>query len=378
AFERFHRKTVRSLKDDEGWVHEAEGEIQTLIISYFIDIFQSSRPDIHAIDECLATLVPRVSDDMNAMLTRPFSPEEVKQALNQMHPLKSSGPDGMSPIFFQKFWHIVGSDTASCVLCFLNEGVLDPALNHTHIVLLPKCACLERVTDFRPISFCNVVHKIASKAIANRLKPLLGSIISESQFAFVPGRLTTDNVLVAHELNFYLTHNYWGSSGHISLKLDINKAYDHVGWIFLERVLVRLGSHATFVKLIMHCVSSAFFILVEWRHLVVYFSRRSGLEISKAVLQTLEEASGFKMNIGKSVVVFSKNTLAHVPSELAMILGVPMVPKHDKYLELPSIVEQSKRTVFDSIKDRIWRKMQCWSTKKLSQAGRMVMIKSVL
>ncbi|KAL0449514.1 UNVERIFIED_CONTAM: hypothetical protein Slati_1507800 [Sesamum latifolium] len=147
---------------------------------------------------------------------------------------------------------------ASCVLLF-------PTLYHTHIVLLSKCDCPERVTDFRPISLCNVIYKIASKAIANRLKPFLGSIISESQSAFVLGCLITDNVLVAHELNFYLAHKYWGSSDHILLKLDISKAYDRVEWLFLERMLVRLDFHAKFVHfnhaMFLICV---LFVLVDW------------------------------------------------------------------------------------------------------------------
>ncbi|KAL0461166.1 UNVERIFIED_CONTAM: hypothetical protein Slati_0004200 [Sesamum latifolium] len=68
----------------------------------------------------------------------------------------------------------------------------------------------------------------------------------------------------------------------------------------------------------------------------------------------------------------------HVQTELALIIGVPKMAKHDKYLGLPSVVGKSKQAAFDSIRDRIWRKLQCWSAKKLSQAGRVVMIKSVL
>ncbi|KAL0448092.1 UNVERIFIED_CONTAM: hypothetical protein Slati_1937100 [Sesamum latifolium] len=112
--------------------------------------------------------------------------------------------------------------------------------------------------------------------------------------------------------------------------------------------------------------------------LVFYQATREAVLCIKAVLQILEEVSGLKMNMGKSVVVFRKNNLVQVRSELALILGVPVVPKHAKYLGLPSIVGQSNRAVIDSIKDRIWRKMPCWLAKKLSQVSRVVMIKSVL
>ncbi|KAL0292085.1 UNVERIFIED_CONTAM: hypothetical protein Scaly_2605800 [Sesamum calycinum] len=118
-----------------------------------------------------------------------------------MAPLKSPGPDGMPPIFYQKFWHVVKSDVISCVLNFLNSRILPMGFNETHIVLIPKCKQPQSLSQYRPISLCNVAYKIASKSIANRLKPWLDRIISPAQSAFVPGRLITDNVLLAFETN---------------------------------------------------------------------------------------------------------------------------------------------------------------------------------
>ncbi|KAL0458069.1 UNVERIFIED_CONTAM: putative mitochondrial protein [Sesamum latifolium] len=96
----------------------------------------------------------------------------------------------------------------------------------------------------------------ASKSIANRIKPFLNSPIPPSQSAFVPGRLIIDNVLIAYELNHFLAHKHWGKVGHVSLKLDVSKAYDTLDWFFLESVLSRIGFHHKVVSLIMLCVKS--------------------------------------------------------------------------------------------------------------------------
>ncbi|KAL0367498.1 UNVERIFIED_CONTAM: hypothetical protein Sradi_3639900 [Sesamum radiatum] len=207
----------------------------------------------------LGRLGCRVTAAMNEELLKPFTSEEVLHALKQMHPLKSPDPDCMSPIFYHKYWSIVGLDVCSFILDFLNGGPLNPLVNFTHIVLIPKCPNPSDMSHFRPISLCNVLYKLASKTIANRLKPLLDTMISPSQFAFVPSRLITDNVLVAYELNHFFKHKKRGKKGYVSLKLDVSKAYDRVEWSFLERVLGRLGFNHHFVSLIMSCVSSVSF-----------------------------------------------------------------------------------------------------------------------
>ena len=136
---------------------------------------------------------------MNNVLTREFTSPEVKTALNQMYPLKSPGPDGMPPLFFPHFWPTIGNVVTKTVLDFLNLGIYPPNFNDTHIVLIPKVKELKRITDYCPISLCNVMYKLASKAIANRLKKVIPSTISDTQNAFIHGRLITDNVLVAFE-----------------------------------------------------------------------------------------------------------------------------------------------------------------------------------
>lgn len=129
---------------------------------------------------------------------------EVKSALFSMHPEKSLGPDGMTPGFYQKWWHIVKNDVVSNVRRFFNTGVLDDQLKGTNIALIPNNPNPLLMTDIQPISLCNVVYKIISKVMANRWRTIIDSIISETQSAFIPGRLITDNIMVAFEVMHYM------------------------------------------------------------------------------------------------------------------------------------------------------------------------------
>jgi hypothetical protein len=193
-------------------------------------------------EECLGATERRVTDEMNQGLLRVFTMEEIGVALNQMPPLKAPGPDGFSACFYQKNWAVMGEEVCGVILNFLNSGIMNKDLNSTYIALIPKVPNPSRVSEFRPISLCNVLYKIISKVLANRLKTVLPDIISYNQSAFIPGRLITDNILVAYETLHSMQTRLWGKEGYMALKLDMSKAYDRVEWGFLEAVMGRLGS----------------------------------------------------------------------------------------------------------------------------------------
>lgn len=201
----------------------------------------------------IPTLLTQVQNDA---LMAPVSKDEVRRAVFDINPSKCTGPDGMSGHFFQQFWETGGDVITSMVHRFFATGVMEEGINNTNICLIPKVLTANRMSEYRPISLCNVAYKIVSKLMAKRLKRVLPSVISETQAAFVEGRLISDNVLVAHELLHALSSDNKCSSEFSAIKTDISKAYDRVEWSFLDRAMKVLGFSESWRGLIMSSVSS--------------------------------------------------------------------------------------------------------------------------
>ena len=164
------------MKDEDGVWREDKAEVAGLIMQHFDNIFRTSLPE--NIEETVAHVPNLISQEVNDTLTSEFTAREVELALKQMAPLKASGPDGMPPLFFQKYWKVVGPEVTQGVLSCFNSGHILHAINHTFITFIPKVKTPAKITEFRPISLCNVIYKLISKVIANRLKGILPSIIS--------------------------------------------------------------------------------------------------------------------------------------------------------------------------------------------------------
>ena len=139
---------------------------------------------------------------------------------------------------------------SAAVIDILNGRPLPNSLNHTHVALIPKVKNPKSVTDFRPISLCNVLYKSVTTVIANHLKALLPEIISDVQSAFVKGRLISDNILITDEVFLHM-HYHSGANGDMAIKLDMRKAFDRVEWSYLRQAMLRLGFCPTWVETVM-------------------------------------------------------------------------------------------------------------------------------
>lgn len=205
----------------------------------------------------------QVSARQNEELIKQITRDEVKHVAFSMHPDKSPGIDGLNPCFFQTYWHVVGDDVVRCCQNFMATGELPYDVNKTIVCLIPKTKQPQKMTDLRPISLCNVLIRIVSKVMANRLKECLPLLISDKQSAFVEGRLLTDNALVAFELNHYIRRKRQGANGVVGFKIDVSKAYDRLEWHFLESMMVKFGFSEIWRERVMACITTVKYSFIK-------------------------------------------------------------------------------------------------------------------
>jgi len=341
----------------------------------------------------------------------------------KMPPLKSPGPDGFPACFYQHNWGTVHHEVCAAILHFLNSGSMDARINTTHIALIPKVASPSSVTEFRPISLCNVIYKLLSKVLANRLKTVLPEVISCFQSAFMQGHLITDNFLAAYETLHSMQTRMWSKTGFMGVKLDMSKAYDRVEWDFLEAAMGKLGFADRWINLVMTCVrtvtykvvvngnpvglikpsrgirqgdpiSPYLFILcaealsnllikAEKRGVIfgvptsprgsrlshlffaddsLLFCKANSVEWRQLlrILGTYEAGSGQKLNLHKTSIFFSRNTSVERRQEILQQSGLQETQRLDTYLGLPSFVGKSRKQTFSYIIEKVSQKLDNW------------------
>ena len=138
---------------------------------------------------------------------------------------KAPGLDGFTVAFWQNCWEIVKEDVLDMFKEFYDQNSFIKSLNHTFLVLIPKKGGAEDLGDYRPISLLGGLYKLLAKVLANRLKKIIGKVISPDQNAFIKGKQILDGSLIANEVI-----DSWQKRGEKGLicKLDIEKAYDSI------------------------------------------------------------------------------------------------------------------------------------------------------
>ncbi|CAN0841413.1 Transposon TX1 uncharacterized 149 kDa protein [Linum grandiflorum] len=431
------KKVMKGILDATGTWKENIDDMARVVQSYFLDLFRGDECEWQEVVGCVER---RVTEADNRLLLAPFTDEEIREAMFSMNPDKAPGPDGFNPGFYQKFWHLVGSHVTSSCKEWMMKGELPQFVQNTTIVLLPKGDRPQTMKEWRPISLCNVLYRLVAKVLANRLRRVMPALVAEEQAAFVRGRSIVDNILIAFETLHSMKLRRRAKHGEVAIKIDISKAYDRVDWRYLEEILKKLGFEARWVRLMMMCVKSVeyrvavndvmvgpinperglrqgcplspfLFVLcteglsalmqrekeeerihgsrVSRRapavsHLLFaddsfFFCRAEIPEVRrlKEIFQLYEKASGQSINYLKSGIYFSPNTNAMLQDGIRYIMGIQASLDTGRYLGMPSMVGRNKKAVFNYLKERVWKRIQSWRGKPLSNGGKEILIKAV-
>ncbi|XP_026385175.1 uncharacterized protein LOC113280813 [Papaver somniferum] len=247
------RNSIVMLKDDRVECINSDKMIENHTVNHFNSLFNSSASYI--CDSELSNLFhPIISLD----LCKDVSVNETVSAVKQLGALKDPGPDGLQGIFYTKYWNHVGPSVIDLIRSFFHSGVIDDRLNKTFIALIPKTNNPTTIKEYKPISLCNFSMKIITKIITKRLRPLLNKIFSYNQHAFIPARSLFDSAILCNEI-IHSFKTKKGKEGWMTLKLDLDKAYDMISWDFIGKLLKCNGFDQKFINWVMKCISTVSF-----------------------------------------------------------------------------------------------------------------------
>ena len=421
----------RVVKDEEEKKAEAE--------RYFRDFLQLVPSDFEgsSVENLQDLLQFRCSERDGRMLTREVTGEEIKKVLFSMPKDKSPGPDGYTAEFYKSTWEFIGKDFVMAIQSFFAKGFLPKGVNSTILALIPKKKGAREMKDYRPISCCNVLYKVISKIIANRLKQILPQFIAGNQSAFVQDRLLIENLMLATEL--VKDYHKDSISTRCAIKIDISKAFDSVQWSFLNKTLIALNFPPTFIHWIMLCVTTASFSVQVNGDLAGFFRSSRGLRqgcslspylfvismdvLSKmldkaaasrkfgyhpncrslglthlsfaddlmvlsdgnvrsvegiiAVFDEFAKCSGLKISMEKSTLYLagsSPSSIQQIAAAYPFAIGNLPV----RYLGLPLVTKRLSTLDYAPLLEQIKKRINSWTARYLSFAGRLNLISSVL
>lgn len=430
---------IRYLRDSNDVKVDDPVLLKSMLISYYQGILGEEVNPVSSVSvqEIQSLMSYRCPEGLHSQLSAIPSVEEITEVALKMPKNKAPGPDGFSIEFFIEAWDIVGSDLVEAVRDFFITGSLPVKFNATAITLIPKVQGADSLRQFRPVSCCSTVYKIIARIIKRRLKLFIGDVIQMNQVGFLKDRLMCENVLLASELvmDFHLPERVTRGC----LQVDLAKAFDSLNWDFLFKILEAIDLPLALRGWIKECVSTTSFSIAFNGELVGHFRGKKGLRqgdpissllfvlamdvLSKkldrgvvdnhfaphpscdaplithlsfaddvliffdgsersviGILEILEEfklISGLGINKDKTYMFLDGGCFLEL-KDMAERLGLQQGSFPVRYLGLPLTSKKLRKQEYQPLLDKVLKRFTAWSSRKLSFAGRLVLIRTVI
>ncbi|GAU35629.1 hypothetical protein TSUD_30470, partial [Trifolium subterraneum] len=430
-----HRRNALSVIQEDGVILEGVTPIRQAVFLHFASHFKAMNVERPGVENLRFKRLPQLE---SSSLTKPFSEEEVKSAMWDCDSYKSPVPDGINFGFIKDFWAELRGDVMRFISEFHRNRKLTRGLNSTFIALIPKIDSPQRLNDFRPISLVGSLYKILAKVLANRLHLVIGCVISESQSAFVKDRQILDVILIANEV---VDETRKSKKELMLFKVDFEKAYDSVDWVYLDEVMGKMYFPTLWRKWIKECVCTAtasvlvngnsteefplerglrqgdplspflFLLAAEGLHvlmeamvdrhllegyrvgecdpvsvshlqfaddtLLLGVKSWANVRALRVVLVLFETMSDLKVNFSKSMLV-GVNIFDSWLGEAASALCCKVGKILFLYLGLPIGGDPRRLSFWDPVLARFKKRLSGWKIRFFSFGGRLILLKSVL
>ncbi|XP_060182106.1 uncharacterized protein LOC132611743 [Lycium barbarum] len=412
-------------------------EIETL--NFFMPMYKfTAEPE--ATDFELLEHIPKlISREQNRVIHEFPEEEEIKEVVFGLNANSAGGPDGYTGKFFQAAWDIIAKDIVNMVHSFFCGHELPRYITCTNLVLLPKRKEVITCSDLRLISLSNFISKVFSRIIHKRLVKLLPQLISPQQTGFVKGRSIVENILLVQEIVHEIRIR--GKPANTVIKLDMAKAYDRVSWLFLTKVLRKMGFGEMLINMVYRIISNNWYSILINGQAQGFFKSSRGVkqgdplsptlfiitsecmtralnhlhykegyvgygmpkwspyinhlayaddtiiftsaqpQTLKLVMETLakyEKVSGQKINKEKSVVYLHQSVSQTVANSVVEETNIPRKDFPFTYLGVPIYYERRRIAHFKEITNKIQNRLSLWTGKLLSMGGRTTLINHVL
>jgi Reverse transcriptase (RNA-dependent DNA polymerase) len=445
---RKRQNIIVSVETTSGRRVEADNEVNWVFIEYFKELYTSSIGtgegderimdfmaqiqvlDHQKIPQRLATIREQVPDQA-----------EIRETIFQLHPEKAPGPDGLTARFVQRNWETLTPDICRIMQKAFATSTAPEEWAGCHIMLIPKIAQPNAPKDYKPISIGNILYWLLAKIITNRLQPLMQTVISKAQTAFIRGRSIRDSTILMQEVLHSFGSRAYKEKAFV-LKADITKAFNTLEWSFIKHALAEINIPQKLSRLIMSCLSfskitilingkgggffkptrglrqgcplSPYLFIISMEFLskwidrtllegkikgirvtpqaptlthsiyaddLIVFAQATVQEVAylQDVLHSFGECSGLRINPSKSIIWFSKMCTARCKQQVLNQLQAQIAKDKEMYLGI--IMQQNSRAGDQNralLEEKFIESFAGWKMNTLSPAGRLALIKSVL